>query len=88
MYAGIDCFDRDGQILLFDPNAYVGGPGDECWFLDSASLDAWLETWLAGTGWFEEDAYDRDDVAEPQPWRQAAARLAGSAEGKASDLSL
>jgi hypothetical protein len=75
MYAAIDCSDKDGQVLLFDPNSYAGGPGEGCWFVDSPSLREWLETWLAGTGWFEMGADERDDFAEPQPWQQAAARL-------------
>ncbi|RFS82644.1 SMI1/KNR4 family protein [Actinomadura spongiicola] len=75
MYAGIDCFNEAGQVLLFEPNPYGGGSWDECWFLDSASLEAWLETWLAGTGWFEEDASDQGDLVEPQPWTEAATRL-------------
>lgn len=75
MYAGVDCLSEDGQVLLFEPNPYSGGSWEECWFLDSASLAAWLETWLAGTGWFEEDAFDGGDVVEPQPWEQAAGRL-------------
>ena len=81
MYACVDCFDPDGQVLLFEPNAYLGGPGVECWFLDSASLQAWLETWLAGTGWFEPDADGRDDM--PQPWLHAAARLSDDVEPEA-----
>ena len=77
MYACVDCFDQDGQVLLFEPNAYLYGPGAECWFLDSASLQAWLETWLAETGWYEPDALDRDDM--PEPWLQATARLSDGA---------
>lgn len=79
MYAGVDCFSEDGQVLLFEPNPYSGGSWKECWFLDSASLAVWLETWLAGTGWFEEDAFDRDDLVEPQAWDQAASRLSSGA---------
>ncbi|MFJ3670454.1 SMI1/KNR4 family protein [Streptomyces sp. NPDC090106] len=75
MYAGVDCRAEDGQVLLFEPNPYGGGSWAPCWFLDSTGLAAWLETWLAGTGWFEEDACDRDDVAEPQPWEEAEGRL-------------
>lgn len=75
MYAGVDCLSEDGQVLLFEPNPYGGGSWEQCWFLDSAGLAEWLETWLAGTGWFEEDAYERDDVAEPEPWEQAGSRL-------------
>ncbi|MFJ3769489.1 SMI1/KNR4 family protein [Streptomyces sp. NPDC090082] len=79
MYAAVDCLDEDGQVLLFEPNPYSGGSWEPCWFLDSVSLAGWLETWLAGTGWFEEDAYDGDDVAEPEPWAQAARRLVSRA---------
>lgn len=79
MYAGVDCFSEDGQVLLFEPNPYSGGSWEPCWFLDSASLAAWLETWPAGTGWFEEDAFDRDDLIEPQAWDQAATRLSSGA---------
>ncbi|WP_199486743.1 SMI1/KNR4 family protein [Actinomadura logoneensis] len=81
MYAGVDCLGEDGQVLLFEPNPYSGGSWDQCWFVDSAGLAAWLETWLAGTGWFEEDAFDRDDddLVEPQPWDQAASRLSSGA---------
>ncbi|WP_030689964.1 SMI1/KNR4 family protein [Streptomyces globisporus] len=79
MYAGVDCRSEEGQVLLFEPNPYSGGSWEQCWFLDSAGLAAWLETWLAGTGWFEEDAFDRDDVVEPQPWDEAASRLASGA---------
>ncbi|MEV7502477.1 SMI1/KNR4 family protein [Streptomyces sp. NPDC093018] len=79
MYAGIDCRSADGQVLLFEPNPYSGGSWAECWFLDSDGIAAWLETWLAGTGWFEEDACDRDDVVEPRPWDQAVNRLSSGA---------
>lgn len=79
MYAGVDCLSGEGQVLLFEPNAYSGGSWERCWFLDSPGLAAWLETWLAGTGWFEEDAYDGDDTVEPQPWDPAASRLSSGA---------
>lgn len=79
LYAAVDCSSPDGQVLLFEPNAYGGGSWEGCWFLDSSSLAGWLETWLAGSGWFEEDADDRDDVAEPEPWDEAAARLSAGA---------
>lgn len=79
MYAGVDCFSEEGQVLLFEPNPYSGGSWERCWFLDSHSLAAWLETWLDGTGWFEEDAFDSDDLVEPQPWEEAAARLSSGA---------
>ncbi|SCD29569.1 hypothetical protein GA0115252_100313 [Streptomyces sp. DfronAA-171] len=79
MYAAVDCFDENGQVLLFEPNAYAGGPWDGCWFHDSGSLAAWLGTWLAGTGWYEEDARDGDGAAEPQAWDRAASRLSAEA---------
>ncbi|MFE4832339.1 SMI1/KNR4 family protein [Streptomyces sp. NPDC056672] len=79
MYAGVDCFSEDGQVLLFEPNPYSGGSWEQCWFLDSAGLAAWLETWLAGTGWFEEDAFGMDDLVEPLAWDQAASRLSSGA---------
>ncbi|MFC8537486.1 SMI1/KNR4 family protein [Streptomyces sp. NPDC057249] len=79
MYAGVDCLSEDGQVLLFDPNPYSGGSWEQCWFLDSAGLATWLETWLAGTGWFEEDTDESDDAVAPQPWEQAADRLSSGA---------
>ncbi|MFK0181653.1 SMI1/KNR4 family protein [Streptomyces xanthochromogenes] len=79
IYAGVDCFSEGGQVLLFEPNPYSGGSWDECWFLDSPSLAAWLETWLAGAGWYEEDALGRGDLVEPQEWEQAADRLSSGA---------
>ncbi|MEE4495905.1 SMI1/KNR4 family protein [Streptomyces sp. BE230] len=79
MDAGVDCLSEDGQVLLFEPNPYSGGSWEQCWFLDSPGLAAWLETWLAGTGWFEEGAFDRGDLVEPQPWDQAASRLSSGA---------
>ncbi|MEV7086025.1 SMI1/KNR4 family protein [Streptomyces sp. NPDC093085] len=79
MYAAVDCRHEDGQVLLFEPNAHGGGPWDRCWFLDSPGLAAWLETWLVGTGWFEEDAAGRDGVTDPRPWPGAAGRLAAPA---------
>lgn len=75
MYAGVDCLSEEGQVLLFEPNPYSGGSWEKCWFLDSVSLAAWLETWLAGSGWYDEDALEREELVEPQPWKQAASRL-------------
>ncbi|WP_037869295.1 SMI1/KNR4 family protein [Streptomyces sp. SPB074] len=75
MYAAVDCLSAEGQVLLFEPNAHGGGSWEDCWFLDSPGLAAWLETWLAGTGWFEEETSGREDAAVPQPWERAAERL-------------
>ena len=77
MYAAVDCLSVDGQVLLFEPNPYSGGPWDECWFLDAQSLAAWLETWLTGMGWYEQEAVDRGDLIGPQPWEQSEDRLSG-----------
>ncbi|WP_343950186.1 hypothetical protein [Nonomuraea longicatena] len=54
MFAAVDCRSADATVLLFDPN---GGP--DAWYVDAESLTDWLETWLAETGWYEEDA-DQD----------------------------
>ncbi|WP_324605299.1 hypothetical protein [Streptomyces sp. NRRL F-2664] len=70
-----ECSTRSDPKASYDS----GGSWEQCWFLDSTGLAAWLETWLAGTGWFEEDACDRDDVVLPQPWGRAAGRLAADA---------
>ncbi|RJO73856.1 SMI1/KNR4 family protein [Nocardia panacis] len=75
MYAAVDCLDPDGRVLLFEPNAYGGGSWADCWYLHSPNLTAWLESWLAATGWFDEDAPDWDDVSGPRPWEHAAVRL-------------
>lgn len=76
MYAAVDCLNKDGQVLLFDPNSFSDGAWDECWYFDMPSFAAWLGVWLEGAGWFEEDADSFDDVLEPQPWEEAADRLA------------
>ncbi|WP_406210138.1 SMI1/KNR4 family protein [Kitasatospora sp. NBC_01560] len=74
MYAAVDCLHPDAPVLLFEPNA---GPDDwaDAWFQDTPSLTAWLRVWLAGTGWWEEEALHEDDAVEPQPWADAARRL-------------
>ncbi|WP_371129520.1 hypothetical protein [Streptomyces sp. TLI_105] len=42
------------------------------WFVDAGSLAEWLETWLAGSGWYEEDMVDEEfDMAL---WANAASR--------------
>ncbi|MFJ3791206.1 SMI1/KNR4 family protein [Kitasatospora sp. NPDC090091] len=74
MYAAVDCLRPDAPVLLFEPNA---GPRDwaRAWFLDAPSPAHWLEAWLSGTGWWEEDVMPAQDAAEPQPWPDAARRL-------------
>ncbi|MFI0895133.1 SMI1/KNR4 family protein [Streptomyces sp. NPDC020983] len=75
MYAAVDCLDPVAPVLLFEPNA---GPEDwaDAWFLDSPSLAQWLDTWLAGTGWWEDEVVAAEDAHEPVPWPGAVRRLA------------
>ncbi|MFB8042686.1 SMI1/KNR4 family protein [Streptomyces hydrogenans] len=77
MYAAVDCREESGTVLLFDPNA-LDDDGADAWFVDAGDLAGWLETWLAGTGWYREDAHDDEDAAAPvpMPWEAAAARIA------------
>ncbi|MFC5642266.1 SMI1/KNR4 family protein [Kitasatospora cinereorecta] len=76
MYAAVDCLRPGAPVLLFEPNA---GPQDwaDAWFEDSPSLAAWLQAWISGTGWWEEDVMLADDATEPRPWPDAARRIAG-----------
>ncbi|MDX2291155.1 MULTISPECIES: SMI1/KNR4 family protein [Streptomyces] len=82
MYAAVDTRTEEGAVLLYEPNA-VDDDGAAAWFLDAGSLAAWLETWLAGTGWYREDA-DEDDLplGGPVPWEEAAARIAEQPAGR------
>ncbi|WP_435974790.1 SMI1/KNR4 family protein [Streptomyces sp. Qhu_M48] len=75
MYAAVDCLSETATVLLFEPNAMTDD-GAAAWFVDAGSLAEWLETWLAGTGWYHEDADGHEDVAEPTPWEMAASRIA------------
>ncbi|MFC7966701.1 SMI1/KNR4 family protein [Streptomyces cinereoruber] len=75
MYAAVDCRSETATVLLFDPNP-MAEDGAEAWFLDAESLTEWLETWLAGTGWYREDAYEDENVVYPDPWDMAASRIA------------
>ncbi|WUS31464.1 SMI1/KNR4 family protein [Streptomyces sp. NBC_01255] len=77
MYAAVDCRSETATVLLFEPNAMTDD-GAAAWFVDAGSLAEWLETWLAGTGWYREDAYENTDE-EPEdmpPWELAASRIA------------
>lgn len=74
MYAGVDCTDPNGAVLLHEPSGNPDDPADT-WFLDNESLAAWLQVWIADTGWYREDS-DLDEF--PQElflWPAAAARL-------------
>ncbi|MFG3437788.1 SMI1/KNR4 family protein [Nonomuraea sp. NPDC047897] len=72
MYAAVDCRRPEGTVLLFEPNG-VSGDWHRAWYVDAERLTDWLETWLSGTGWYEEDA---DEDGEMRPWEQARQRLA------------
>jgi SMI1 / KNR4 family (SUKH-1) len=78
MYAGVDCTDPNGAVLLYEPN---GGPDDpaESWFLDADNLAAWLETWLADAGWYREESDLDEQPQELFLWGDAPARLAADA---------
>jgi hypothetical protein len=61
MLVCVDCRSEGSHVLLFEPNADMP---DHAWYQDAPSLAAWLRTWLAGSGWYEEDAEGRD----LRPW--------------------
>lgn len=73
MYAAVDCRSPEGTVLLFEPNG-ICADWHSAWYVDAESLTDWLETWLSGTGWYEEDA-ECDDAQEPRPWGIARQRL-------------
>lgn len=75
MYAAVDCRDPRGTVLLHEPNGVEPGHWADSWFLDAPSLSEWLEGWLADSAWFAETT-DEPRHGSPQPWEQAAARLA------------
>lgn len=68
MLACVDCRSEGGPVLLFEPNA---GIPDHAWYEDAPSLAAWLHTWLAGSGWYEEEA----DGLDLRPWEAYRSRL-------------
>ncbi|GAA2729616.1 SMI1/KNR4 family protein [Actinocorallia aurantiaca] len=74
MYAAVDCTDARAPVLLFEPNA-VEDDWSAAWFQDADSLSDWLQAWLSGTGWYEEEATMSENPPEPQPWPQAEQRL-------------
>ncbi|GHF44583.1 SMI1/KNR4 family protein [Streptomyces mashuensis] len=84
MYAAVDCHSATGTVLLYEPNDAHDDWAD-AWYVDAGSLEEWLETWLAGKGWYEEDAYEapgEEGPQEPCPWTEAKARLAGAEPGR------
>lgn len=74
MYAAVDCTDGRGAVLLYELNA-VDDDWSHAWFLDADGLADWLDTWLAGAGWYEEDVMGSPDRPEPQPWARAKERV-------------
>ncbi|MFI9585890.1 SMI1/KNR4 family protein [Streptomyces sp. NPDC052236] len=73
MFACVDCRSEGGTVLLFEPNAISGQDLSRAWFIDAGSLAEWLETWLAGRGWYEQDAVD--DGFDMVLWAEATSRL-------------
>lgn len=87
MLAAVDCRSAEGTVLLFEPNP-VDGEWADAWFVDADGLAEWLETSLAGRGWYcdpdSEDDWGDTGVAddEMQPvdlrrWEQARSRVGG-----------
>ncbi|HEY3870650.1 MAG TPA: SMI1/KNR4 family protein [Actinocrinis sp.] len=75
MSAAVDCRTVGGTVLLHEPNADPPDPADTR-FVDAESLADWLETWLAGTGWYRELGPDEEPPEfGMRPWAQATARL-------------
>ncbi|MGW0065532.1 SMI1/KNR4 family protein [Streptosporangium sandarakinum] len=72
MYAAVDCRSPEGTVLLFEPNGITGN-WHRAWHVDAESLADWLEIWLSGRGWYEEDA---DEDSEMRAWEPARQRLA------------
>ncbi|MER5205083.1 SMI1/KNR4 family protein [Streptomyces sp. NPDC002825] len=73
MSAAVDCLSEDGTVLLFEPNAITDQNLTRAWFVDAGSLAEWLETWLAGSGWYEEDMVDEE--FDMPLWADATSRL-------------
>lgn len=75
MYAAVDCLRPEAPVLLFEPNA-VEDNWPDAWFQDAPSLADWLDNWLNGKGWWEEEVMLADDAEGLAPWPEAAARIA------------
>ncbi|WP_405811289.1 hypothetical protein OG524_19430 [Streptomyces sp. NBC_01520] len=73
MVAGVDCPSQGGTVLLFEPNAIHDQELSGTWFVDAGCLAEWLEAWLAGTSWHEEEAVG-EGLYMPL-WADAASRL-------------
>lgn len=59
MLACVDCRSPEGTVLLFEPQPADGDWAD-AWFVDADSLAEWLETSLAGRGWYTDPDADDD----------------------------
>lgn len=57
MIAAVDCRSAEGTVVLFDPNE-ADHDWANAWFRDAAGLAGWLETSLAGTGWYADPDSD------------------------------
>lgn len=75
MYAGVDCTDPAGAVLLYEPNGGSQDPA-EAWFLDCDDLATWLRAWIDDTAWYREDADLDEHPPELYLWSAAAERLA------------
>ncbi len=89
MLACVDSRSAEGTVLLFEPNP-VDNDWAEAWFVDSDSLAEWLETSLAGRGWYidpdaDDDWGDLDAAVKDEdlqsvdlrPWAEQARARAG-----------
>lgn len=90
MLACVDCDSDEGTVLLFEPNP-VDGDWADAWFVDCDGLAEWLETSLAGRGWYTDpdaaddwgdlDAATADGDLQPvdlRRWTGARARAGGA----------
>lgn len=75
MYAAVDCLQPHAPVLLFEPNA-VKDDWTHAWFRDAPSLAEWLDSWLDGTGWWDQEAASAEGSSGPVAWPAAAERLA------------
>ena len=57
MYACVECRCEDGTVLMFEPNGIEDWT--QAWYVDAPGVAVWLERWLDGSGWYEEDTTTR-----------------------------
>jgi hypothetical protein len=63
MYACVDCRSEQGTVLLFEPNP---GDPDLAWYIDAPSLEAWFDSYVSRTGWW--DKLKDGDEPDLPPW--------------------